>query len=925
LKQPNLYRFVGTQGDFIAEAADQDRSLYFPLCNELGFLSAITPTLHGDIKLNQNAFLTVPLTTEDLHLSRAGRNFWMTILSEKGGKPQLCWALNGQSPQQKEKRERVTIEGGLLWHRVIRTNTQVGLEAKITNFIPSSAGTFEVMMVEIKNLSKKKRFIQATSAIPLFARSADNLRDHHQVTSLLHRIDKTKYGITVVPTMTFNERGHHVNTLQYYVLGVNETGKGPAGIFPTYQDFAGTAGDFDHPEAIFDGKAAATTISDEHQGKEVMGALQFGPQRLAPGKSTFFTLFLGIGAREEKVDEIAEEHGNRKATLVLLEEMKKNWQIRSERIRFRTADDEFNQWLGWVKVQPTFRKIFGCSFLPDFDYGRGGRGWRDLWQDCLALLLANPDEVRPMIINNFAGVRIDGTNATIIGKKRIIPRETDCGVEYYWEPEFIADRNSITRTWMDHGLWPYVTTELYVHQTGDWDILLEPLSYFQDAQLRRGEKIDRDWNPEVTQLTIANGQPYKGTLLEHILVEHLVPFFNVGDHNTIRLEDADWNDGLDMAPQKGESVAFTHFYGGNLESLAQFLELAQKRKGWHDVSIFEEMLLLLDRVGLKINYDSVADKKTRLEEYFHAVEKGIKGQMTSIPLATLIHDLREKAEWLKNHLNKQEWIEESGYGWFNGYYDNTGERVEGRHRDGQVRMTLTGQVYAIMSETANDDRVRKMIVAVNEFLWDHQLEGIRLNTDFGAIQPNLGRAFSFAYGEKENGAVFSHMMVMYAYALYKRGFVEEGYRALDSLFRLVKNSKQSRIFPGIPEYFNNEGRGRYHYLTGSASWYVYAMLTQVFGARGLGGDLVLAPKLMPHQFNTKGEVEVEFTFAGSRVHLVYRNKRRIPYEQMGLKSVINEKMTVPFTRLNDKEILIQKELLSQRKRWDFLVELETRE
>lgn len=40
--------------------------------------------------------------------------------------------------------------------------------------------------------------------------------------------------------------------------------------------------------------------------------------------------------------------------------------------------------------------------------------------------------------------------------------------------------------------------------------------------------------------------------------------------------------------------------------------------------------------------------------------------------------------------------------------------------------------------------------------------------------------FGFAYGEKENGAVFSHMAVMFANALYKRGFVKEGHRALNA-------------------------------------------------------------------------------------------------------------------------------------------------
>ncbi len=48
----------------------------------------------------------------------------------------------------------------------------------------------------------------------------------------------------------------------------------------------------------------------------------------------------------------------------------------------------------WVSFQPTLRRIYGCSFLPYHDYGKGGRGWRDMWQDCLALLLMNPDGVR---------------------------------------------------------------------------------------------------------------------------------------------------------------------------------------------------------------------------------------------------------------------------------------------------------------------------------------------------------------------------------------------------------------------------------------------------------------------------------------------------------------------------------------------------
>ena len=51
-----------------------------------------------------------------------------------------------------------------------------------------------------------------------------------------------------------------------------------------------------------------------------------------------------------------------------------------------------------------------------------------------------------------------------------------------------------------------------------------------------------------------------------------MPYYNVGDHNIIRLEDADWNDGLDLAKENGESVAFTALYAYNLETLSEILK-----------------------------------------------------------------------------------------------------------------------------------------------------------------------------------------------------------------------------------------------------------------------------------------------------------------------------------------------------------------
>lgn len=60
--------------------------------------------------------------------------------------------------------------------------------------------------------------------------------------------------------------------------------------------------------------------------------------------------------------------------------------------------------------------------------------------------------------------------------------------------------------------------------------------------------------------------------MEHLLLQNLCAFYEVGDHNIIRLRGADWNDALDMAEEKGESVAFTCAYAGNLRQFADYLK-----------------------------------------------------------------------------------------------------------------------------------------------------------------------------------------------------------------------------------------------------------------------------------------------------------------------------------------------------------------
>lgn len=318
--------------------------------------------------------------------------------------------------------------------------------------------------------------------------------------------------------------------------------------------------------------------------------------------------------------------------------------------------------------------------------------------------------------------------------------------------------------------------------------------------------------------------------------------------------------------------------------LGDLLLAWQDTEGVEHLEIAEEMAVLLDSVTDPVSYEDVQGKLNLLDSYYETVKVSVTGNKRKFSVADVVQDLKRKADWLVQHLRCNEWItSQEGYSWFNGYYNNDGARVEGDHPLG-VRMTLTGQVFAVMGGIADDEQVGYITKSVDRYLKDPSI-GYRLNSNFGEIQQNLGRAFGFAFGHKENGAMFSHMSVMYANALYKRGFVQEGHEVLRSIYDLSQDFERSRMYPGIPEYINEKGRGMYPYLTGSASWLLLTMLTEVFGVKGNRGHLRLEPKLRSAQFDADGHAAVTTGFAGKQLQIVYGNPNRLDYGSYAIQSV----------------------------------------
>lgn len=868
----------------------QDASgLYFPLASEKGLQGALTPDLHGDLKTDQNHFLIEPASAEDLSEKNTMRNFFLSVSGE--GEEDLLFSLTGNSPFDKVRRgtkEELSADAKLLYGcmEVTRSYPYAPVSSKILSFIPYDTNE-EIHRIAITNESAGPIRIRLTASIPIFGRSADNLRDHRHVTSLLNRARVEEKGIFLTPSMSFDERGHKENSMTTYVVGTGADGTSPDTFYPDLDAFVG-AGNLIWPDGLVCPEKEAEKFRYEAgetvDGREILGAFSFPEKTLSAGECAVYLVKIGIADDPKAAEEQAMCLLSDEEVLQSLEKSHSYWASKSP-FGQETGDASFDTFMKWVAFQPTLRRVFGCSFLPHHDYGRGGRGWRDLWQDCLALLLADPASMRADLISQFGGVRTDGTNATIIGDK---------------PGEFKSDRNNIPRLWCDHAAWPLQTVLLYIEESGDFGILSEETPYFRDAFTHR---VSRTLSKEESGFQKASS----GTVFEHILLEQLTSVYDVGVHGNIRLHNADWNDAMDMAAEGGESVPFTAFYAGNLKDLARLL----RDSCLEAVSIAEEMEGLLSPMHENNGKPlTIQQKRGLLESYCDTAAGGFSGRKKEIPARELSDFLDRLSEEIADHINTNEFLQEGNLAYYRGYYDNDKQPLEEITRKD---ISLIAQVYPLMYGIADGEKTDAVLRSTKELLFRPGRGGYALNSDYRDHIPHMkmGRMFGFAYGTKENGAVFSHMAVMFANALFRRDRREAGFEALKELYRASMNFPASRIFPGIPEYFDLTGQGYYHYLTGAASWYLYTMVTEVYGLRGHYGDLCISPALLPELFDEGGKTSVTFAFRGLPVTIVYeKGKPSIGKDRLALQEVKsgqdtfeargNEGIIIPFEKLKNE-------------------------
>ena len=292
--------FLDSKGSFVLNGAQQYTGFYFPLASEKGLKSAITPQLAGDAKTDQNHFLLFPASIENLHNERNTRNFWCVV---KDGVP---WSVTGSSAWQiaqtfTEQEEEVTVQAGYMWHKSTRIAKKFTLKAEVTSFIPAEKNV-EIHKIAITNTGNEAITFTPVAAVPIYGRSADNIRDHRHVTSLLHRISVTEKGVHVFPTLSFDERGHQLNDTIYFVEGMDGKGNAPKEFYPELDVFTGNGGNLEHPRALYEMKNdVAVKAGYSLNGQEALGGLKFEEATLNGGETAKFVVFTGLCGTEEEI------------------------------------------------------------------------------------------------------------------------------------------------------------------------------------------------------------------------------------------------------------------------------------------------------------------------------------------------------------------------------------------------------------------------------------------------------------------------------------------------------------------------------------------------------------------------------------------------------------------------------------------------
>jgi cellobiose phosphorylase len=228
---------------------------------------------------------------------------------------------------------------------------------------------------------------------------------------------------------------------------------------------------------------------------------------------------------------------------------------------------------------------------------------------------------------------------------------------------------------------------------------------------------------------------------------------------------------------------------------------------------------------------------------------GVGGQGESVWMAHFLHYLltrwaelpvleehtrlrfRQEAHALRDAVNAHGWDGR----WYWGASTDSGKLI-GSSQNTQGRIFLNTQTWAVIADTAPPDRAAQAMQSAREYLY----------TDYGALllapaysvaDPEIGYLTRYAPGTRENGGVYSHAACWAVLAERQLHGAQSAYALWRSFCPPVRGMEPERyaaepyVMPGNVDGPDSPfaGKGAWTWYTGSAAWYLRALVEGVLG------------------------------------------------------------------------------------------------
>jgi N,N'-diacetylchitobiose phosphorylase len=491
---------------------------------------------------------------------------------------------------------------------------------------------------------------------------------------------------------------------------------------------------------------------------------------LPPGAEEEVVFILGYGETLGDEARHLRKYRSGKAVDGELRALRSYWDETLCRYSTDTPDPAVNSMVNiWNQYQcrTTFNWSRSASY---FESGIGrGMGFRDSNQDVLGFAHQIPGKARERLLDIAATQFPDGR------------------ASHQYSP--LTKKGSGEGFGDDH-LWLVIAVSHYVRESGDIAFLEMPVPYNDGST---------------------------GNMYDHLQKALDYSATNTGWHGLPKIENADWNDCLNLRG-RGESMFSTFLFH---RALREMVDLARRTGHDKDAEHFED----------------------------------------------------RRRELLAN-IEKYAWDGE----WFlRGFLDD-GRKLGGKDSD-QAKIFINSQTWAVLSGAAGGDQARRCMDSLHRHLaTEHGV--VKNDPAYTEHDPMVGAITCFPPGLKENGGIFCHAACWSVVAEGMLGRGDLAMKLYRSFLPAAKNDAAdvytmepyvySQFITGKahPYHF---GRARNSWLTGTASWAFVAISQYILGVRADYDGLTVDPSI-PAEWEG---FEVTRAFRGATYNIKVTNPRHV--------------------------------------------------